>query len=89
LTIVLLEHFHVAAGHRFDGEPLNLRRTAGFSLPHIKIQYRAIDNLYVNRPVQTENSVNMSLPMEDARRIFASCGWRGFALHALLLNVLL
>lgn len=68
-TILLLEHFHVAAEHRFDGEPLNLRRTAGFKSVIYQGQYFAVlDNVCVcvNRPIQIENNVIKTLPMKDA-----------------------
>ena len=60
LTIVLLEHFHVAAEHRFDSEPLSLLRIAV-----LNVIYRSTVSCN-SWPVQIENSVNMTLPMEDA-----------------------
>jgi hypothetical protein len=95
LTIVLFEYFNVAVNHRFDGEPLNLLRTAGLSLLSTRVQYFAIlDNVCVcvcvceqTRPNRKERQHGFADGRRTLDRIFASCGWRVFALHALLLPV--
>ena len=77
LTIVLLEHFRVAAEHHFDGETLNLLRTAGLNLSSTKVQYFAI----------LDNACVWIDPSKSKTASTWLWRWRVVALHALLLTV--